>query len=296
MFVYDHPIPLPSNKYEKDLETAAELQKVLLLINSINIFEKVMHMFKFLEFQERMNILNTTMAIAMSDLMHFFILFFLIFLGYAAMAFILFGPYLEGYRTFGRVTQKLGQTMIGDFDFEEIFEIDPLMASIMFWTFIILVFFTLVNVFLAILIDSYAEAKEESLGALGMENDALQGFRRLVAASKKKKQPAAKVGGDDEDDEDSQIGGGDDDPLTQALMFFQAKGSSHASMQDLRESAHRLSTQFTPSLQIHVFLPQARRRAHHRLPGCPSWSPLRSSRRQRGSRSRRNPQGNLGDI
>lgn len=86
-FIFDHPIVLPSNKYESDLEIAANIQKSLLLINALNIFEKIVHLFKFFQFQERMNILNQTMARAFSDLVHFFILFFLIFLGCRAAGF-----------------------------------------------------------------------------------------------------------------------------------------------------------------------------------------------------------------
>mmetsp|Transcript_26705 Transcript_26705/g.63521 ORF Transcript_26705/g.63521 Transcript_26705/m.63521 type:complete len:291 (+) Transcript_26705:500-1372(+) len=130
-----------------------------------------------------MNILNATMGVALSDLGHFFVLFFLIMLGYCAMAYILFAPHVEAYSTIGKVIQRLGENMLGGFVYDELFEVDPLMGSIMFWTFIVLIFFTLVNVFLAILIDSYAAAKSSSSedGAMGIDEDIAMMVRSALA-------------------------------------------------------------------------------------------------------------------
>jgi len=183
VFIFEHPIRLPSNQYETTLELAAAIQNNLLLINALNIFEKILHLFKFFQFQDRMNILNATMGVALSDLGHFFVLFFLIMLGYCAMAYILFAPHVEAYSTIGKVIQRLGENMLGGFVYDELFEVDPLMGSIMFWTFIVLIFFTLVNVFLAILIDSYAAAKSSSSedGAMGIDEDIAMMVRSALA-------------------------------------------------------------------------------------------------------------------
>jgi len=178
-------------------------------------------LFKFFDFQDRMNILNKTLANALEDLLHFFILFFLIFLSYAALALLLFGPHILPYSSVGRVIQSLGEIMLGNFDFGIIFEINPLMSSLLFWTYVILVCITLVNIFLAILIDAYAEAKNASQDALGIHDDFIALLRRMRAYGLAK-QPKLK---------------GQQDPLLQALRFFEEQQIKWVSVPDLMWAA-----------------------------------------------------------
>lgn len=53
------------------------------------------------------------------------------------------------------------RTILGDFDYGEIEAIDRILAPIFFLSFIVLVFFILLNMFLAIINDTYTDVKTE---------------------------------------------------------------------------------------------------------------------------------------
>mmetsp|Transcript_33970 Transcript_33970/g.73254 ORF Transcript_33970/g.73254 Transcript_33970/m.73254 type:complete len:225 (-) Transcript_33970:62-736(-) len=77
----------------------------------------------------------------------------------------------------------------------------------MFWTFMLLAFFILVNIFLAILIDSYADAKSKTSDSAGIPEDMLQLWRKIRAGK-----PTAR--------NKERV----DDPVFSALSHFQRRG------------------------------------------------------------------------
>mmetsp|Transcript_20142 Transcript_20142/g.47038 ORF Transcript_20142/g.47038 Transcript_20142/m.47038 type:complete len:6215 (+) Transcript_20142:20-18664(+) len=177
-YIFDNPIVLPSNKYRPELEEVAARAAVVLFIVVLNVFCKILLLLKHFEFQPRMSIINNTLKIAFLDLLHFMILFFLIFLSFASLVILLFGPHRKSFSTWGRALQTLAEMMIGNFDYAEIHEISPLMSTLVFWLYILLVMFVLVNIFLAIIVDSYAEAKGMTENAMSIPDDVSQLFTK----------------------------------------------------------------------------------------------------------------------
>jgi len=77
-----------------------------------------------------------------------------------------------------------------------------------------------VNVFLAILIDSYAEAKAESAGAFGIPEDIAQWIRIFRAGGRQKL-------------EDQKTVLLQETPMIKALTFFHARGIEHINSEDI---------------------------------------------------------------
>ncbi|KAJ8981840.1 hypothetical protein NQ317_001803 [Molorchus minor] len=68
---------------------------------------------------------------------------------------------VENYSSFGTAMFSLLRTILGDFDYAEIEQANRILAPIYFLSYIFLVFFVLLNMFLAIINDSYADVKTE---------------------------------------------------------------------------------------------------------------------------------------
>lgn len=57
-------------------------------------------LFKFINFNKTMNQLSTTMSRCAKDLMGFAIMFFIVFLAYAQLAYLVFGTQVDDFSTF----------------------------------------------------------------------------------------------------------------------------------------------------------------------------------------------------
>lgn len=57
-------------------------------------------LFKFINFNKTMNQLSTTMSRCAKDLMGFAIMFFIVFLAYAQLAYLVFGTQVNDFSTF----------------------------------------------------------------------------------------------------------------------------------------------------------------------------------------------------
>ncbi|CAC5377684.1 PKD1L2 [Mytilus coruscus] len=88
------------------------------------------------------------------DLFWFGIFIIYVFLCYAALGYLLFGKYIESYRNVFESMGTLFISMIGKSKFTEINEKDPILAQFYFFTFILLIVFTLLTIFMAILGES----------------------------------------------------------------------------------------------------------------------------------------------
>ncbi|XP_076075848.1 polycystin-2-like [Mytilus galloprovincialis] len=88
------------------------------------------------------------------DLFWFGICILYVFLCYAALGYLLFGKYIESYRDIFESMGTLFISMMGKSKFTEINEKDPIIAQFYFFTFILVIVFTLLTMFMAILGES----------------------------------------------------------------------------------------------------------------------------------------------
>jgi polycystin 2 len=75
---------------------------------------------------------------------------------------ILFGTQIEDFRTFQDAIFTLMRTILGDFDYLEIENANRVLGPIFFMSYIFFVFFVLLNMFLAIINDTYADIKTKT--------------------------------------------------------------------------------------------------------------------------------------
>ncbi|KAJ1218769.1 hypothetical protein NDU88_006345 [Pleurodeles waltl] len=130
-------------------------------IAAVTIFFAWVKLFKFINFNRTMNQLSTTMSRCAKDILGFAIMFFIIFLAYAQLAFLVFGTQIDDFSTFQDCIFTQFRIILGDFNFTEVEEANRILGPIYFTSFVFFMFFILLNMFLAIINDTYSEVKTD---------------------------------------------------------------------------------------------------------------------------------------
>ena len=152
----------------------------------------IMRILKVLDFQERMGIVTRTITNAAVDLFHWLILFGLIFFLYVYMGFLIFGTAILSFSTVERSFQTCFGILLGEIGVtEEMFNL-PNKASvyIFYYTFIMIVFFVLINVFLAIIVDAYVDVKNKAENSESLPKEVV-----MLSKSLLKSLPCFRIGG-----------------------------------------------------------------------------------------------------
>jgi polycystin 2 len=120
-----------------------------------------------LEYQLRnthFNLTRKTFPTHLQELSGFSVMFFIIFFAFSYLGYLLFGSQIYGYSSVVRSSYTMFRTMLGDFDLGEIEKADRTFGPLYLMSYIFFVFFVLLNVFLAIINDTYGMVKERVLG------------------------------------------------------------------------------------------------------------------------------------
>ncbi|KAF5275826.1 hypothetical protein FQR65_LT04064 [Abscondita terminalis] len=142
-------------------DEVADIQIKCMYISAFLLSLFMLKLFKYLEFSPLLGQLNLTLKMCANNVAGFAIMFFVIFFAYAELGYLLFGRRIVGFCGFYASMITLFRTILGDFDYTEIQACDALYAPLYFLSYIFLVFFVLMNMFIAIVSDAYAEVKNQ---------------------------------------------------------------------------------------------------------------------------------------
>ncbi|XP_037955786.1 polycystic kidney disease 2-like 1 protein [Teleopsis dalmanni] len=117
--------------------------------------------FKYISFNKTLLQFSTTLQRCAKDLLGFGLMFLIVFLAYAQLGLLLFGAYNYDFCTFWESLITLLRMILGDFDYAGIESANRILGPLYFLSYILLVFFILLNMFLAIINDTYSAVKEE---------------------------------------------------------------------------------------------------------------------------------------
>uniref|UniRef100_A0A3P8UHS9 Polycystin 2 like 1, transient receptor potential cation channel n=1 Tax=Amphiprion percula TaxID=161767 RepID=A0A3P8UHS9_AMPPE len=161
-----------------DFEFLAFWQTQYNNMNAVNLFFAWIKVFKYISFNKTMTQLSSTLGRCAKDILGFAIMFFIVFFAYAQLGYLLFGTEVESFSTFGKCIFTQFRIILGDFDYDAIDRANRVLGPIYFITYVFFVFFVLLNMFLAIINDTYSEVKEE----LSSQKDELQ-FTDIIKQS-----------------------------------------------------------------------------------------------------------------
>jgi len=115
-----------------------------------------MRFFKAFAAQPKLAVVTNTLANSFVDFVHFFIVFMTMFLSYVLAAMFLFGHRIAEFSNTEMAMTKCLLILLGDFDFDELMEENPVTAGLWFYTFCIFMTQIIVNMMLAIIMDTYS--------------------------------------------------------------------------------------------------------------------------------------------
>ena len=132
-------------------------------LTGVSVLMFLFRLIKNLDFQERMGVVSRTIMTAIPDLLHFMFLFVVVFVGYVVVGHIMFGHLFGPLSTLDEAVNTLFFWLIG-YDptsfWDGMSHAAPSWAfQLYLWSYLIIVYFILFNVLLAILIDTYCEVK-----------------------------------------------------------------------------------------------------------------------------------------
>ncbi|KAJ6661736.1 hypothetical protein lerEdw1_013258 [Lerista edwardsae] len=173
-----------------DFEFLAFWQTQYNNMNAVNLFFAWIKIFKYISFNKTMTQLSSTLARCAKDILGFAIMFFIVFFAYAQLGYLLFGTQVENFSTFVKCIFTQFRIILGDFDYNAIDNANRILGPIYFVTYVFFVFFVLLNMFLAIINDTYSEVKEElsnQKNELQLSDILKQGYNRTLMRLKLKK-------------------------------------------------------------------------------------------------------------
>eukprot|EP00095_Tigriopus_kingsejongensis_P003470 maker-scaffold13_size735724-snap-gene-6.27 protein:Tk03470 transcript:maker-scaffold13_size735724-snap-gene-6.27-mRNA-1 annotation:"pkd2 " len=128
---------------------------------ALTVFTGWIKVFKYISFNKTMSQLSGTITRCASDVAAFSVMFFIVFCAYAQIGYLMFGVHMKEFSTFTDSCFTQFRLILGDFDFPAIERSHRFWGPVYFLTYVFLVFFVLMNMFLAIINDTYSEVKEE---------------------------------------------------------------------------------------------------------------------------------------
>ncbi|XP_074012233.1 polycystin-2-like protein 2 [Numenius arquata] len=128
---------------------------------AVNVFFAWIKIFKYVSFNKTMTQLSSTLSRCAKDILGFAIMFFIVFFAYAQLGYLVFGLQVEEFSSFQNCIFTQFRIVLGDFNFQAIEDANRILGPIYFITFVFFVFFVLLNMFLAIINDTYSEVKAD---------------------------------------------------------------------------------------------------------------------------------------
>ena len=141
---------------------AGQADAAMTYILGILVFFYILRFLRLLRFNKNFLVIGTILSRISGPILSFFIPFMAGYFAFGLFAFGIFGSELEDYSTFVRTMVTQFSMTLGDFDFEALMSVSPMFGSLYFFAFIGLNVMVLMNMFIAIINDSYAEIQEET--------------------------------------------------------------------------------------------------------------------------------------
>ncbi|XP_030835833.1 polycystic kidney disease protein 2 isoform X3 [Strongylocentrotus purpuratus] len=144
-----------------DFEYMGYWQDLFNNIIAVNVFLAWIKTFKYISFNKTMTQLSSTLSRCAKDVGGFTVMFAIIFMAYAQLGYLVFGTQIKDFSSIGSCIYTLFRIVLGDFNFHELEAANRFMGPIFFLTYVFVVFFVLLNMFLAIINDTYSEVKSD---------------------------------------------------------------------------------------------------------------------------------------
>lgn len=152
-------------KLSDTFDLMSQLVKVVRWNEMVAFWYSIPMLLKFFQHfkgNERLAIITKTLYTAADDLMHFMLIFLLVFCNFVIGARFLFGPSLKEWSWWSLAFTTGFRALMGDFDFMAMYYVTPTNATLWFIIYMTFIFILMINMLLAIVMDAYATVKQEA--------------------------------------------------------------------------------------------------------------------------------------
>lgn len=129
------------------------------MIVAIVVFLSLLKLIFLLRFNRKIGILASTLKQCTKEMMAFSFVFFIIIGAYSQFAYVVFGSVLLDYSTFITTVESLFSMLLGSFDYPPLVRAQPILGPLFFFTFVVVMMFTVMNMFLSIINDTFNVVK-----------------------------------------------------------------------------------------------------------------------------------------
>ncbi|XP_071965638.1 polycystin-1-like protein 2 [Antedon mediterranea] len=139
-----------------------QLDQIYYYILGFILFISTIKFLKLLRFNRKMLMLANTIGSCYKELLNFFVMFVIIFASYASVGYMIFFTGVQTYRSIIGTVESLFSTLLGKFDFEAMTQTNRVLGPIFFFSFILMIVFILMNMFLTIINEAFARTRAET--------------------------------------------------------------------------------------------------------------------------------------
>ncbi|CAD7940897.1 unnamed protein product [Amoebophrya sp. A25] len=152
----------------------------LVFCSYVYVLVSLFRLFKGFAAQPRLGVVTSTIVNAATDIMHFLVVFSSVFFAYAVAGVIVFGRHLREFSDLGMSIVTCWRLVLGDFDWTAAEHVAPWEATLFYFSFTLLVVLIMLNMLLAIVLDTYMDVKSQSTRAETLYSQGLETFSRYV--------------------------------------------------------------------------------------------------------------------
>ncbi|CUG06117.1 cation channel protein, putative [Bodo saltans] len=147
-------------RYPTELQNAEELYTTQVYCNAVNIILIYMKVLKFLRINDRLGIMTKTLGECQQDILSLMALFLFIHTGFSIMGTAVFGMSMNEFRSVGDSFVTLLLALLTGIDYDTMRSLQPTLTPLFFWLFIMTEVYLLLNFFIAILGEGFAQVNQ----------------------------------------------------------------------------------------------------------------------------------------
>ena len=140
---------------------ATSLDETFVYLLAFLVFLANLKLLKLMRFNHRIYLFTKTLSKAALPLFSFLVVFLVFYIAFSFLFYSIYGSVLPEYRSFLTTIETLFSAVMGGFDFETVQANNRLLGPVIFFSFQMVMVMISMNVFLIILMDSFAEVQAD---------------------------------------------------------------------------------------------------------------------------------------
>jgi len=144
------------------LQSVNECNQILTYSLGLCVAFATIKFLKMLRFNKHISYLGLTLKNCFNELASFSMVFFLVWFAFVQLIYLIYGSYLYGYSTLTRSAETAFIILLGKFSVDQYIELYPILGSIVFSSYNIVMLFFVLNIFISIITEAFYKVRLQS--------------------------------------------------------------------------------------------------------------------------------------